>query len=152
MILLKVLLTKILTAISSLNASINSLNNSVENLTPVMTTAYGSTTSVATGTNTHVSSITLDAGLYSFVAAARFQSNRTGLRFIFLSPNSSAPSGANRFANVRTDADSNGDTYMQLSWIYRLSSETTVYLTAYQNSGETLEVYYPGIVAVRLGD
>lgn len=137
MISYKKILTKILVAIN--------------NLTPTITTFEGNTINVASGSNTTVLSITLQPGFYHIVGTCVFDSNANGYRDIHFSASDNGSSGINRFARARMSPVSGANTVLHVDLAREITSTTTLYLVAYQNSGSTLSVTYPGIQATKLG-
>lgn len=99
----------------------------------IKTENLSSSTTIATGTNKAVVSITLAAGTWIIVARARFSANATGYRHINIST-TSADSGA----HVQVPAVSGAVTQLALTRIVTHTANTTYYLNAYQNSGSSL--------------
>lgn len=105
------------------------------------------TASVATSTNSNVASITLTAGTWLVNARLQFESNATGRRAAKLSTTSA--DSANVISTDARNAVDGGATNTQTERLFALSSQSTVYLVAWQNSGSTLSCT-GDIQAVRL--
>lgn len=109
--------------------------------------------SVGNSSWTRVGSVTLPSGRWLIVATARFASNNTGRRGILISTSSSVSSADNAVGQLAvnsSNATSGSYTYVQTHWITsNLSSSTTFYLQAWQNSGSALSTL-PRIRAVRI--
>jgi hypothetical protein len=109
----------------------------------------GSATSVQTAKDTTLCNTgSLPAGQYIIVAEASFAANTSGRRVIFLT-NSSTGENLNRFTILQQAPSPSSTTILSLTYLARLSSATTFYLRAYQNSGSTLSVT-GGIDYIRL--
>lgn len=107
-------------------------------------------TPVPTGTNTTISMLTVDKGWYIFKGSARFAANANGRRNLHFATVGDGDE-ANRFATVAVAGSSDGTTTLQTTWIRHITSDnTSIYLVAYQTSGSTLKVTYPGIEALRI--
>lgn len=89
--------------------------------------------SIATATSKAVVSLTLYAGTWIIVARARFSANATGYRRINISTTS-----ASTDAHLQVPAVSGAVTQLELTKIVSITSTTTYYLNAYQNSGSSL--------------
>ena len=105
------------------------------------------TTDVSTSTNTDVASITLTAGTWLVNARLQFTSNSTGRRAAKLSTTSA--DSANVISTDARNAVDGGATNIQTERLFALSSQSTVYLIGWQNSGSTLSCA-GDIQAVRL--
>ena len=105
------------------------------------------TTDVSTSTNTDVASITLTAGTWLVNARLQFTSNSTGRRAAKLSTTSA--DSANVISTDARNAVDGGATNIQTERLFALSSQSTVYLIGWQNSGSTLSCT-GDIQAVRL--
>lgn len=100
----------------------------------------GSATSVQTAKDTTLCSTgSLSAGQYIIVAEASFAANTSGRRVIFLT-DSNTGANLNRFTILQQAPSPSNTTILSLTYLARLSSATTFYLRAYQNSGSTLSV------------
>ena len=132
-----------------------SLNTSLQSLANVgnIVTDEPNAVNVANSNWTKIGGVTLPAGRWVIVANARFASSNTGRRGIFLSTSASVSSVDNAVGQLTVnnkDATSGTYTYIQTHWITsNLSSSTTFYLQAWQNSGSTLSTL-PRIRAVRI--
>lgn len=100
---------------------------------------YASAKSVATGTNTNLCSVSLEAGTWIVTAGVRFPANATGLRRMNIS---TASGSAN--ADVQMPAASGGSTQMAYTVILSPTSTTTYYLNCYHNAGTTLNLVAGG--------
>ena len=133
---------------SSLNAVLSSLAN-IGNIIIDEPNAV----SVGNSSWTRVGSVILPSGRWLIVATARFASNNTGRRGILISTSSSVSSADNAVGQLAvnsSNATSGSYTYVQTHWITsNLSSSTTFYLQAWQNSGSALSTL-PRIRAVRI--
>ena len=105
------------------------------------------TTDVSTSTNTDVASITLTAGTWLVNARLQFASNSTGRRAAKLSTTS--VDSSNVISTDARNAVDGGATNIQTERLFALSSQSTVYLIGWQNSGSTLSCT-GDIQAVRL--
>lgn len=99
-------------------------------------TPVNDTTSVESGSNVNVASISLAAGTWMVCAKCQFPNNSTGRRAIKLST-SPQESGNVVSTNVQT-AVSGATMQMSTSRCFTLASAGTVYLVAWQNSGGAL--------------
>lgn len=100
-----------------------------------------SAVSVANNTNKTVASITMSAGWWMILWVARFANNATGMRLAFLS---STADSSSRFSIQGTDASNavDGDfTFLHGYELVQNTSQRTLYLNAYQNSGSSMNVY-----------
>ena len=101
-----------------------------------------STTSLATSTWLSLASMTLEPGIWLLFANARFASNATGIRKMFLSTtqDSSSSSLGVIFNDFRNPVS--GDyTYVSVNGTYAVTSNTTIYLNCWQSSGSSLATY-----------
>ena len=110
------------------------LTNIAANLGAITTAS--DTVSVASGTGTAITSVTLEAGTWLIEGSAEFAANSTGVR----GANLHVSSGSTNFAQTgcRVNAASSGATDMPVQWVTKRTAQTTVYLNAYQNSGAAL--------------
>ena len=100
----------------------------------------GNSTNVSTAKDTTLcNSGALSSGTYILKARAQFAANTSGRRTIFLST-SSTGSFIDRYTRVQVAPAPSTYTEIELTSITTISSETTYYLRAYQNSGSTLAV------------
>lgn len=100
-----------------------------------------SAVSVASATNKTVASITMSTGWWMILWVARFANNATGMRLAFLS---STADSSSRFSIQGTDASNavDGDfTFLHGYELVQNTSQRTLYLNAYQNSGSSMNVY-----------
>lgn len=101
-------------------------------------TAYSdepSAVSVASAAETQAASLTLPAGTYVIHGGARFASNATGYRRLYIQRGTSSAWIAD---NQSTPAVSGSYTYVNLVSIVNLTESTEIKLMAYQNSGSAL--------------
>lgn len=101
------------------------------------------TVSVASGgsTGTALCSVTLDEGTWLIEGNASFAKNATGRRIIDLSNGSGNVTAAViEQTGVEVPAVSGGLTALHTGWTTTRSSQTTVYLNCYQDSGAALSV------------
>ena len=110
-----------------------------------------SAVSVANATNTHLTSITLNKGVYIVQAVASYAANGTGLRQIYLSL-TRAGSLLNRFCTSTNGSVASGAiTRIALTSILEIGQDnTSIYLVGNQTSGSTLSVDGIGMQAVRI--
>ena len=104
-------------------------------------TEVPSAVSVANTTNKSVASITMSIGWWMILWVARFANNATGMRLAFLS---STADSSSRFSIQGTDASNavDGDfTFLHGYELVQNTSQRTLYLNAYQNSGSSMNVY-----------
>lgn len=98
----------------------------------------GSATNVSTATDTTLcNSGSLSAGTYIIKAVVQFAANTSGRRVIFLTK-SSTGGNIDRYTLMQSAPSPSNTTYVELTYITTISSTTTYYLRAYQNSGSTL--------------
>lgn len=100
---------------------------------------YAPAKSVATGTNTNLCSVSLEAGTWIVTAGVRFPANATGLRRMNIATASGSPN-----ADVQVPAVSGGSTQMAYTVILSPTSTTTYYLNCYHNAGTTLNLVAGG--------
>ena len=106
--------------------------------------------SLVNATDTDVmNSGSLSAGTYIIKAYAGFASNSTGMRRIFLST-SAGGSVVNRHARITTNAVDGDATRIQVTYLCTISSATTFYLRAYQDSGGSLNVNEAGFQILKI--
>ena len=113
-----------------------------------MPTPVNKTTSVANNSNVNVASISLSAGTWVVCARVTFPNNSTGRRAIKLST-TSLDSG-NPVSTVLQNPVSSAATHISTTRCFNLTSTTTVYLIAWQNSGGALSCV-GDIEATRVG-
>lgn len=96
--------------------------------------------SVATATITDLASFSVTPGVYMVTATARFANNSSGYREICLRSGSTSSMSTNLSRELQCyAAPANGtQTCMSVAAVQDFSSNTTVHLYAYQNSGSTL--------------
>lgn len=118
---------------------------------PVPTISYKnfSALSIANGTDTTLGNTgSLAVGTYLLVATGSFAKNTSGRRCMFLTTTTSG-AAPNRYAESVV-APANGDaTKIQLTYPVEITSATTFYLRAYQNSGGKLSVT-GGIAVIKI--
>lgn len=107
---------------------------------------------IATSTYVQVCKIDLPAGVWILTAYVRISANASGLRRANLALSSQADA-----STVQVAPASGGFTQLNFARVYAVSSNTSVYLNAWQNSGSELTLpagdangYVNGIVAVRI--
>lgn len=101
----------------------------------------GSAVSLASKTSgmTNLTNISLQhAGLYLLLCTVRFTTNATGYRFACLSTTSTGSSPVSWSAQVITQAVTGNGTYVSFPAFVNVSSATTYYLNARQNSGSAV--------------
>lgn len=105
------------------------------------TTKDGSSTNVATGTYTTLTSLAITAGTYLVEYQASFAANANGMRRIFITQSSSSSSANPQFSyiNVQNTGASYG-TALNGMVIVKTSASATLYLRAYHDAGTTLSV------------
>jgi hypothetical protein len=124
------------------------LTGAIKALVPDMSKSSGSTTAVASGTNTTVASVTLRKGRYMLVGVGTFPagSGRCNLHFS-MAGNSGE---ADKYASVAVPLG-NGVIRPQVAWTTTIANDgTTVYLVAYHTSGTTVNVTNTGVQVVPL--
>lgn len=97
--------------------------------------AYASATSVATQTNTNLTSISLEAGTWVITGGVRFPNNATGYRRMNI-----ATSSAASWADVQLPASSGASTQLAYTVVVNPTSTKTYYLNCYHNAGTTLNL------------
>lgn len=98
----------------------------------------GNSTNVATATDTTLcNSGSLSAGTYIIKARVQFAASSSGRRVIFLST-SSTGSFVDRYTRLIVAPSPSSYTEVELTYLTTITSATTYYLRAYQNSGSTL--------------
>lgn len=95
--------------------------------------------SVPTSTATKLCQIILYPGTWVVTYGVRFPANNTGIRRINLATSSGAGD-----SNIQVNATTSGITQLTSTRVYNLSSQTTFYLNAWQNSGSTLSLVAGG--------
>ena len=99
------------------------------------------TKSVVSGTGTAICSVTLDPGTWIIEGNLAYPTNGTGRRIADLATVSgSVTAGVIAQAGAEVPAVSGGYTALHTGWITKRSSQTTVYLNCYQDSGAALSV------------
>jgi hypothetical protein len=140
-----------ITTVSSTTANLTTANITTANITnsnltnaptvaghsskvgTIKTANLSSNTTIATATNKAIVSISLEAGTWIIVARGRFSANATGYRHINISTTS-----ADNGVHIQVPAVSGAVTQLSVTRIVSISSTTTFYMNAYQNSGSTL--------------
>lgn len=98
----------------------------------------GSAVNVATSSDTTLCNTgSMAAGTWLIICAGAFAANATGRRVLYLASSTSG-SNLNRYCIVQHAATPSGTTNLQFTFLVTLSSATTYYLRAWQNSGSTL--------------
>lgn len=101
----------------------------------------GSQISLASGSWASSCSMSLTAGkAYVINGIVSFASNTSGYRRVLISTTAASTSPINQFANVVAAAANGLATRANVTAIYRPSSNVTIYLNVYQNSGSALNV------------
>ena len=119
-------------------------------LNSVSTTNMSSTTSVSSGSNTTLCNTgSLSPGTYILNAMVIFPEQSGGYRKIFFATSDSG-NPATRFARTTVAPVSGDDTEVQLTTLVTISSATTYYLRAYQNSGASMSVATAGIQVLKI--
>ena len=124
------------------------ITGAIKALVPDISKQSGSSTSVATGTNTTVKSVALKAGKYLLIGSGSFPagSGRCNLHFSMTGDSGEA----DKYASVAVPLG-NGVVRPQVMWTTTISTDgTSVYLVAYHTSGSTVSVTNVGIQVVPL--
>lgn len=103
------------------------------------------TKNLTTGTVTNLLSVTLSAGSYILLGGCDFAANSSGVRALAWNTESGKlPEAALIQNGMKVLAGNSGVTALTAIWLVTLSSSTTYYLIAQQNSGSTLSTkgYY----------
>lgn len=124
----------------------------VDPIGTVATTDISTAVSVADSTWTTVGSVALAAGVWVLVGHANFGSNATGRRAIALTTatDSAGSAAEQRQGFTSQPATSGSGTGVNGMRIVNITSATTFYLNAYQNSGAALSVSGGCLRAVRI--
>ena len=123
---------------------VSELDNDVDNIN------MSSTSSVSSGSNTTLCNTgSLSAGTYILNATAFFPSASGGYRKLFFATSDSG-NPATRFARTTVAPVSGDDTEVQLTTLVTISSATTYYLRAYQNSGSSMSIATAGIQVLKI--
>ena len=125
------------------------ITGAIKALVPDISKQSGSTTSVATGTNTTIKSVSLKAGRYLLIGSGSFPAGtgRCNLHFSMTGDSSEA----DKYASVAVPLASGGVTRPQVMWTTTISTDgTSVYLVAYHTSGSTVSVSSVGIQVIPL--
>lgn len=116
----------------------------------ITTVNMASTTAVASGSNTTLCNTgSLSPGTYILNAMAIFPEQSGGYRRLFFSTTNTG-SATTRFARTNVAPVSGADTEVQLTSMFTVSSATTYYLRAYQNSGSSISVATAGIQILKI--
>lgn len=103
-------------------------------------TAYlTSAKSVATGTDTNLCSVSLEAGTWVITAGVRFPANASGHRRMNI-----ATTSASNAADVQLPAVSGASTQLNYTLVVTPTATTTYYLNCYHNAGTTLSLIAGG--------
>jgi len=105
--------------------------------------------SVSNNTWTLVDSLSLYAGTYLVLFGGGFNSNANGSRLFKLNTNSSPTGTSSERGDIQIRAVDGYATSITAPKLVVLATRTTLYLHAYQNSGQTITVY-PNLKAVKL--
>ena len=106
---------------------------------PTYTNISTGSVSVPSSTGTELESFTLQPGVYLVNYGATFTSNATGYRTLYISTTTSI-SDAIYSGAIRTNATDGASTWLSGSLLLRVSTATTFYFAATQNSGSSLTV------------
>lgn len=101
--------------------------------------AYAAAKSVASGSNTNLTSLSLEAGTWVVTGGVRFPNNATGYRRMNITTSSAAVN-----ADVQLPALSGASTQLAYTLIVSLTSTTTYYLNCYHNAGTALSLVAGG--------
>lgn len=124
----------------TLTGAIDTLNNNLfKNTVQLSTYSTSSSISVPNNTNTNLITITLTPGYYIINGTSLFTTNGTGNREIHLSK-TSAGSVVDRYCRGNAVAVSGAGTIVNFTYVENITTTTTYYLVALQNSGSTLTV------------
>ena len=124
------------------------ITGAIKALVPDISKQSGSSTSVATGTNTTVKSVALKSGKYLLIGSGSFPagSGRCNLHFSMTGDSGEA----DKYASVAVPLG-NGVIRPQVMWTTTISTDgTSIYLVAYHTSGSTVSVTNVGIQVVPL--
>lgn len=124
------------------------ITGAIKALVPDISKQSGSSTSVASGANTTVKSVTLKAGKYLLIGSGSFPagSGRCNLHFSMTGDSGEA----DKYASVAVPLG-NGVVRPQVMWTTTISADgTSVYLVAYHTSGSTVSVSSVGIQVIPL--
>lgn len=97
--------------------------------------SYASAKSVSTGTNTNLTSISLEAGTWVITGGVRFPNNGTGYRRMNI-----GTSSASSWADVQLPALSGASTQLSYTVIVSPTSTKTYYLNCYHTAGTSLSL------------
>ena len=124
----------------TLTGAIDTLNNNLfKNTVQLSTYSTSSSISVPNNTNTNLITITLTPGYYIIKGTSLFTTNGTGNREIHLSK-TSAGIVVDRYCRGNAVAVSGAGTVVNFTYVEKVTTTTTYYLVALQNSGSTLTV------------
>ena len=110
------------------------LNNNASAIGTIKS-SNASATTVATGTNTRLTSISLEAGTWIITGGVRFPNNGTGFRRMNISTTKAA-----EWADVQLPAVTGASTQLFYTVIVSINSTTTYYLNCYHNAGTSLSL------------
>ena len=110
--------------------------------TNIGTEIYKTPLAVNTATSTYktVAEVSLSAGTWIIMGVAQFASNTTGRRRVFFSTTKDSSTDAGYALQKNTKPASGGVTLARTYFQESLSSTTTYYLNAWQNSGSALDI------------
>lgn len=97
-----------------------------------------------------VTSVTVTAGTYLFIGVGRFGYNATGLRLLRFSETQNSNSEVGIYASSSHTAHADVYSYVQVVMPMEVSSSTTYYLNAWQNSGGNLSIDRAGICVIKI--
>ena len=108
-----------------------------------------SSSSLASGSYVSKANVTLPAGTWVVTFGCAFSTNSTGYRKIVLSATQNSSTNYQRGSNASANALSGEYTFMGNTAVIVLTTNTTLYLNSFQNSGSSLTAY-PYIKAVKI--
>ncbi len=137
-------------AIDATNSGVILTSNGDLSKTGNIESLSGSAVSVASGAAyTNIGSITLDAGRWIIYVVAQFSANANGVRGMAFSKTSDSSTPVSQWAQDRASGLSGAATFCKCVHMEALSSQTTFYVNAMQNSGSALNAF-ARVVAIRV--
>lgn len=127
---------------NDLTVTEKTVNIEMEGVTaPTIASGDIAAVNVSSGAWRQLGSMSIDAGLWLILITGRFAANASGRRNLRVTTSASA-SGSAVSRQAETYRASAGDSYTtcELAFIRNLTATTKHYVTAYQNSGNTLSV------------
>ena len=151
---IKTLLAKIcnkIIALTTQKSDIDTLTDKLNVPVNVVSNSISSSVSVKSSTYTQLGTVTLSAGTWLIFCRARFPSNATGRRAIYLSNRPlSEGNPVSTAHSMMIRAVNGGTTMLSLACAGTPSSSATYYLIGWQNSGSALSVSSAGIACYRI--